>query len=142
MPAKPMQASRIRASPQMQELGHFVGELLLTGAESRAHCLVGLIAPRVAKAESEVEMDLDRAMKNPASAFVTPEALCESSELTAEQKGAVLLQWKDQLEQLQAADDEGMQKSEAATGTTGDLLGRVTSILSRINADLKQASKL
>jgi hypothetical protein len=85
-------------------------------------------------------MDLDKAMKNPASAFVTPEALCESSELTAEQKRAVLLQWKDQLEQLQAADDEGMQKSEAATGATGDLLGRVTSILSRLDADLKHAS--
>jgi hypothetical protein len=85
-------------------------------------------------------MDLDRAMKNPASAFATPEALCESSELTAEQKRAVLLQWKDQLQQLQAADDEGMQKSGAATGATGDLLGRVTSILSRLDADFKQAS--
>jgi hypothetical protein len=113
---------------------------LLTGAKNRGHALLGLNAPGVAKAEPEVEMDLDRAMKNPASVFTTPEALCESSELTAEQKRAVLLQWKDQLEQLQAADDEGMQRSEAATGTTGDLLGRVTSILSRINTDLKQAS--
>lgn len=77
-------------------------------------------------------MDIDKAMQNPASVFVTPEALSESSELTADQKRAVLLQWKDQLQQLQAADDEGMQKSEAAGGTTGDLLRRVTSILSRI----------
>jgi len=113
---------------------------LLTGAESRRHSLARLIALRVAKAESQVTMDLDRAMKNPASAFVTPEALCESRELTAEQKRAVLLQWKDQLEQLQAADDEGMQKSEPATGATGDLLGRVTSILSRLDADSKQVS--
>jgi hypothetical protein len=36
---------------------------------------------------------------------------------------------------LQAADDEGMQRSGAAAGTTGDLLGRVTSVLSRIDAD-------
>jgi len=85
-------------------------------------------------------MDLDRAMKNPASVFATPEALGESSELTAEQKRAVLLQWKDQLQQLQAADDEGMHGSEADAGRTDDLLGRVTSILSRIDADLKRAS--
>jgi hypothetical protein len=85
-------------------------------------------------------MDIDRAMKNPASTFATPEALSESIELTAEQKRKVLLQWKDQLQQLQAADDEGMQQNEAAASTTGDLLGRVTSILSRIDADLKRLS--
>ena len=85
-------------------------------------------------------MDIDRAMSNPASVFATPEALSESSELTAEQKRAVLLQWKDQLQQLQAADDEGMRRNEAAASTTDDLLARVTSILSRIGADSKRAS--
>lgn len=84
-------------------------------------------------------MDLDRAMKNPASVFGTPELLSESSGLTAEQKCAILLQWKDQLQQLQAADDEGMQKSEAATGATGDVLRRVTSILSRLEGNFKRA---
>jgi phage-related minor tail protein len=83
-------------------------------------------------------MDIDRAMRNPASTFGTPEALSESSELTAEQKCRVLLQWKDQLQQLQAADDEGMQQNDAAAGTTDDMLGRVTSLLSRIDADLKR----
>ena len=63
-------------------------------------------------------MDIDRAMKNPASTFTTPEALSESSELTADQKRKVLLQWKDQLQQLQAADDEGMQQNDAAASTT------------------------
>jgi hypothetical protein len=85
-------------------------------------------------------MDLDRAMKNPASTFATPEALSESSELTGEQKRAVLLQWKDQLQQLQAADDEGMAQNDAAASTTDDILGRVTSIFSRIDADLKRVS--
>jgi hypothetical protein len=85
-------------------------------------------------------MDIARAMKDPASTFATPEALSESSELTAEQKRRVLLQWKDQLQQLQAADDEGMQQNDAAASTTDDLLGRVTSILSRIDADLKPVS--
>jgi len=85
-------------------------------------------------------MDIDRAMKNPASTFGTPEALSLSSELTAEQKRSVLLQWKDQLQQLQAADDEGMQQNDAADSTTQDLLGRVTRSLSRIDADLKRLS--
>ena len=68
-------------------------------------------------------------MKNPRSVFVTPEALSESTELTAQQKHAVLLQWKDQLQQLQAADDEGMRQNAAIAGRTDDLLGRVTSSL-------------
>jgi hypothetical protein len=86
-------------------------------------------------------MDIDRAMKNPANVFGTPEMLSESTELTAEQKRAILMQWKDQLQQLQTADDEGMQRSEGAAGAPSDVLGRVTSILSRIDADLKRASK-
>lgn len=85
-------------------------------------------------------MDIDRAMKNPASVFDTPEALSASTELTAEQKLAILLQWKDQLLQLQAADDEGMRRSEGAAGVTTDVLGRVTSVLSRVDADLKRTS--
>jgi hypothetical protein len=87
-------------------------------------------------------MDIDRAMKNPASVFDTPEALSASTELTAEQKLAILLQWKDQLLQLQAADDEGMRRSEGAAGITTDVLGHVTSVLSRIDADLKRTSEL
>jgi hypothetical protein len=93
-----------------------------------------------AKAEPSVAMDIDRAMKNPAAIFATPEAVSESGELTAEQKHSVPLQWKDQLQQLQAADDEGMQENYAAASTTDDLLVRVTSVLSRIDADLKRVS--
>ena len=81
-------------------------------------------------------MDLDRAMKNPASVFGTPELLSESTDLVPDQKRAVLLQWKDQLQQLQAADDEGMQRSDGTTGATGDVLRRVTTILSRLEADM------
>ena len=80
-------------------------------------------------------MEIERAMKNPASTFGTPEAVFESGELTAEQKRAVLLQWQDHLEQLQAADEEGMQTGETATGT-GDLLARVSRVLSRIDTGL------
>ena len=85
-------------------------------------------------------MDIDKAMKNPRSVFVTPEALSESTELTAQQKRAVLLQWKDQLQQLQAADDEGMRQNAATAGRTDDLLERVTNLLASVDADLKRAS--
>ena len=85
-------------------------------------------------------MDIDKAMKNPASIFGTPEALSESRELTPEQKRAILLQWKDQLQQLQAADDEGTQKKNSAASTARDLLTRVTSVLSRIDAYLNRLS--
>jgi hypothetical protein len=85
-------------------------------------------------------MDIGRAMNDPASTFATPEALSQSNEITADQKRRILLQWKDQLQQLQAADDEGMQQNEATASTTDDLLGRVTDILSRIEADLKSVS--
>ena len=88
-----------------------------------------------------VTMDIDKAMKNPASVFGTPEVLNASTELTAEQKRAILLQWKDQLLQLQTADDEGMQRSETGAGATTECLARVTSILSQIDADLKRASQ-
>lgn len=77
-------------------------------------------------------MDIGKAMKNPASVFGTPEALMESKELTAEQKRAVLLQWKDQLQQMQAADDESMQASNATEGAMADCLRRVSSFLSRL----------
>jgi len=85
-------------------------------------------------------MDIDKAMKNPASIFGTPEALSESRELTPEQKRAILLQWKDQLQRLQASDDEGTQKKNSAASTARDLLTRVTSVLSRIDAYLNRLS--
>ena len=79
-------------------------------------------------------MDIEKAMKNPAATFGTPEALYSSAELTAEQKRAILLQWKDQLHQLLAAEDENMQAPGAATGTSGDCLRRVTNFLSQLEA--------
>jgi hypothetical protein len=92
------------------------------------------------KAEPQVAMDIDRAMKNPASVFGTPEAVSESTELTPQEKRGVLLQWKDQLQQLQAADDEGMQRVESGAGRTSELLGRVTSVLSRVESDMRRGS--
>ena len=79
-------------------------------------------------------MDMERAMKNPGLTFGTPEALEASAELTTEQKRAILLQWKDQLQQLQTADDENMPEPDANTEFTADCLRRVTSTLSRLSS--------
>jgi len=79
-------------------------------------------------------MDIEKAMKNPSATFGTPEALYSSTELTAEQKEAVLRQWQDQLEQLQAADDESMQAPGGRTSGTADFLQRVTTLLSELAA--------
>ena len=79
-------------------------------------------------------MDIDKAMKNPSATFGTPEALYSSTDLTAEQKQAVLRQWQDQLEQLQAADDESMQAPGGRTSGTADCLQRVTTLLSELDS--------
>lgn len=86
-------------------------------------------------------MDIEKAMKNPGTVFGTPEVLSASTELTAGQKRAILLQWKDQLQQLQAADDESMQGTEAAAGANAECLRRVTSILSQLDAERERAAK-
>jgi hypothetical protein len=83
----------------------------------------------------QVMMDVEKAMKNPATVFGTPEVLNASTELTAGQKHAILLQWKDQLQQLQAADDESMQGADGTAGANAECLRRVTSTLSRLDAE-------
>ena len=77
-------------------------------------------------------MDLQTAMKNPARAFGTPEAIEASTELSAAQKHAVLLQWKDQLQQLMVATEENMPGPETSAGNNADCLRRVVDALTRI----------
>lgn len=79
-------------------------------------------------------MDLEQAMKNPGVTFGTPEVLEASTDLSREQKCAILMQWKDQLQQLQTADDENMQGPESPHGGTAELLKRVSTVLARLNA--------
>ncbi len=79
-------------------------------------------------------MDMERAMKNPGSTFGAPEALEKSTDLSAEQKRAILTQWKDQLQQLQTADDENMQAPEVLHEGIAELLNRVSTVLTRLNA--------
>ncbi|HEY7378743.1 MAG TPA: hypothetical protein VH542_08685 [Steroidobacteraceae bacterium] len=80
-------------------------------------------------------MDFEAAMKNPGATFGTPEVLEVTRDLSAEQKRAILMQWKDQLRQLQTADDENMAGPEEANhGGIAELLKRVTTVLARLDS--------
>jgi hypothetical protein len=77
-------------------------------------------------------MNLQQAMKNPNLVFASPEVLEESTDFSAAQKRAILLQWKDQLEKLLIADEESMLRADASPGMNAECLRRVTDILSRL----------
>lgn len=77
-------------------------------------------------------MNMQQAMKNPNVAFASPEVLEASTEFTAVQKRAILVQWKDQLEKLLIADDESMLRADAKAGANAECLRRVTDILTRL----------
>jgi hypothetical protein len=77
-------------------------------------------------------MTFQQAMKNPMSVFGTPEVLEASPDFAAEEKRVILLQWKDQLQQLLTADDESMLRANAVPGANAECLRRITNILTRI----------
>jgi hypothetical protein len=77
-------------------------------------------------------MNLQQAMKNPMGVFGTPEVLEASEEFAVEEKRVILMQWKDQLQQLLTADDESMLRANAKPGANADCLRRVTDILTRL----------
>jgi hypothetical protein len=78
-------------------------------------------------------MDIQQAMKNPNVVFASPEVLEASTEVTATQKQAILMQWKDQLEKLLTADDESMLRAGANAGANADCLRRVTNMLTKLS---------
>jgi len=79
-------------------------------------------------------MDFQDALKNPGKMFGgVPEALESSSEFDVAQKRAILLQWKDQLMQLQRATNENMPGPES-DGAGADCLRRVVDALIRLDA--------
>jgi len=78
-------------------------------------------------------MDVQAAMKSPGAVFGDPKVLEESREFTSEQKRAILLQWQNQLERLQSADDESMLSAGAAPGANAECLRRVTNALLRLS---------
>ena len=77
-------------------------------------------------------MNIQQAMKNPNVLFASPEALEASDEITMPQKRAILVQWKDQLEKLLIADEDGMLRADAGPGANAECLTRITNILARL----------
>ncbi|MGB3310444.1 MAG: hypothetical protein WBG32_11435 [Nodosilinea sp.] len=57
-------------------------------------------------------MDIDRAMISPGSVFATPAAVCNSLELTQEQKVEILRRWEYDARELQVATEENMAGGE------------------------------
>lgn len=82
-------------------------------------------------------MNILDAMKNPGRTFGSPEALEASTELDAAHKYAVLVQWKDQLEQLMTATAENMPGPETASGVNAECLRRVVDALTRLGPDAR-----
>lgn len=77
-------------------------------------------------------MDFELALKNPGKVFEgVPEAVESSTQFDAVQKRAILLQWKDQLIQLQKATEENMSGPESS-GAGADSLRRVVDALTRL----------
>ncbi len=77
-------------------------------------------------------MDYQQALKNPGKLFAAPEAVESSTDFDASQKRAILLQWKDQLMQLQRATNENMPGPES-NGVGADCLRRVVDALIRLD---------
>jgi hypothetical protein len=77
--------------------------------------------------------DFASAMKDPGRTFGSPEALAASRNFSDEQKRAILLQWKDQLQQLLVATEENMPGPESSSGANADCLRRIVDALSRLD---------
>jgi hypothetical protein len=77
-------------------------------------------------------MTFQQAMKNPMGVFRTPENLEASTDFVIEEKRLILLQWKDQLQQLLTADDESMLRANAVPGANAECLRRIINILTRL----------
>ena len=78
-------------------------------------------------------MDFQQALKNPGRLFESPEAVESSTEFDPTQKRAILVQWKDQLVQLQRATNENMPGPES-NGLGAECLRRVVDALTRLQA--------
>jgi hypothetical protein len=78
-------------------------------------------------------MDFQQAMKNPGRSFGTPDVLEASTEFTAAQKRAILVQRKDQRTKLQVASDESMTGPES-NGSGAECMRRVVDALIRLDA--------
>jgi len=77
-------------------------------------------------------MDFQQSMQDPGRLFGVPENLERSTQFSVGQKRAILMQWKNQLEQLQKASGESMLGPES-NGAGADCLRRVVDALTRLS---------
>lgn len=71
-------------------------------------------------------MNLEHALADPSSEFESPEAVLARSELTLEQKKAILERWRQDAELLQQAEGENMAGGEPS------MLARVQQALNQL----------
>ena len=85
------------------------------------------------------QIDLRKAMLNPALVFLGPEDVLQRDELTGEQKMEILRRWKFDALQLQVAEEENMGSEQPS-----DILDRVLQALHALNAgpNLEDSSAL
>ena len=73
----------------------------------------------------------DELMRHPAAVFKEPLRVLEHPELSADQKVAILTQWKDEVVQRQKAEEENMGDG----GSVAELLREIQNALEQIKAD-------
>lgn len=76
-------------------------------------------------------VDLERALKDPATAFATPEEVAARPELTREQKIEILRLWAYDAAEAEVATEEGMPG-----GNDGELLRRILLALEALGAEI------
>lgn len=75
----------------------------------------------------------DEALLDVAKVYRHPQAICDDSRLTAEQKVKLLKQWEYDLRELQVASDENMTGD--GSGQSAELLRAVRKCLKSLHAD-------
>ena len=90
------------------------GERLTTSLGERAPCSIRQQPPAAPDAEVKMgEIDLERALKDPADLFENPDAVVRHPTLTREQKVQILNNWQLDASRLEGSEGEGM-KGEGA----------------------------
>ena len=91
------------------------GERLTTSLGERAYLLHPVAdAPRGVPAEVKMsEINLERALNDPADLFENPDAVVHHPALTREQKVQILNNWQLDASRLEGSEGEGMRGEEA-----------------------------
>jgi hypothetical protein len=80
-----------------------------------------------------VHLSFDKAMEDVAKAYDHPQAVCDDSSLSREQKVRLLKQWEYDLRELQVASEENM--TAPVTGEVGAMLQAVRQGLASLRAE-------